>query len=99
MSTGHDEHGHHGPSSFWTKYVFSTDHKVIGTQFLFVALLFVLLGGGLALAVRYQLAWPQQNVPYARILPGTGMDPGTKGPKMTQHVPEGNKRMHQVLPG
>ena len=37
-SHGHDEVGHgdgHGePTSFWRKYVFSVDHKVIGIQYL-----------------------------------------------------------------
>ncbi len=84
MSTSHhNEHaGHHGhgPTNFFTKYVFSTDHKVIGIQFTFTALLFVILGGLLALAVRYQIAWPNQNVPYAAILPG----------KMTSRAPEAN---------
>ncbi len=76
-----DGHGHHhGPTTFLTKYVFSTDHKVIGVQFMFTALLFVILGGLLALGVRYQLAWPNQHVPYAQILPR----------KMTNRAPETN---------
>lgn len=80
-SHDHADHGaHHGPTSFWTKYVFSTDHKVIGLQFMFTSLLFVLLGGLLALGVRYQIAWPNQNVPYHLILPG----------KMTNLAPEAN---------
>src|SRR5438105_4138313 len=74
-STAHDTHGDHGgrhgePTGFWRKYVFSTDHKIIGLQFTFVSLFFVLVGGLLAMAVRYQLAWPGQNVPYAALLPG-----------------------------
>ena len=80
MSTHEDHAPHHGPSNFFTKYVFSTDHKVIGIQFMFAALLFVIIGGLLALGVRYQLAWPNQNVPYAKILPG----------KMTNKAPEAN---------
>ncbi len=77
--SGHDDQ-HHGPSNFITKYIFSTDHKVIGIQFTFAALLFVIMGGLLALGVRYQIAWPNQNVPYAKILPG----------KMTSKAPEAN---------
>src|SRR5712691_4462118 len=43
-----EAHGdaHHAPMSFWRKYIFSTDHKIIGIQFLFVSLFF-LLGGGI----------------------------------------------------
>ncbi len=49
--------------SFLTKYVFSTDHKVIGIQFLFSGLIFFVIGGLLAMAVRWQLAWPWKPVP------------------------------------
>jgi len=71
-STAHD-HGHgHGdehdhihpaPSHFLTRYVFSTDHKVIGIQFLTSGLIFFVIGGLLAMAVRWQLAWPWKPVP------------------------------------
>ena len=60
---GHGDHVHPAPSNFLTKYIFSTDHKVIGIQFLFSGLLFFILGGLLALAVRWHLAWPGTKVP------------------------------------
>jgi len=50
--------------SFIRKYVFSTDHKVIGKQFLFTALAFFTIGGLLALLIRTQLAWPWQEIPF-----------------------------------
>jgi cytochrome c oxidase subunit 1 len=59
---GHGGHGHHEPS-FIGKYVFSTDHKVIGIQFLITNLLMLMVGGALALGVRWQLAWPWTPVP------------------------------------
>jgi heme/copper-type cytochrome/quinol oxidase subunit 1 len=40
------------------RYVFSVDHKIIGIQFLFAGLLYFLLGGMLAMLMRWQLAWP-----------------------------------------
>jgi heme/copper-type cytochrome/quinol oxidase subunit 1 len=40
------------------RYVFSTDHKTIGIQFLFAGLTFFMLGGMLAMLMRWQLAWP-----------------------------------------
>ncbi len=49
--------------SFIRRYVFSTDHKVIGRQFLFTALAFFTLGGTLAMLMRTQLAWPWQEIP------------------------------------
>src|SRR3954452_7792734 len=66
---GHDhahdhDHVHPAPSNVLTRYVFSTDHKVIGIQFLFSGLIFMAIGGLLALAVRWQLAWPWSPVPF-----------------------------------
>src|SRR5262245_20702748 len=60
---GHDDHIHPAPSNVLTRYVFSTDHKVIGIQFLFSGLIFFVIGGLLALAVRWQIAWPWSPVP------------------------------------
>ena len=59
---GHDDahahgHGHH-ELGFLKKYIFSTDHKIIGIQFLFMGLMFFVVGGLLAMLVRWQLAWP-----------------------------------------
>jgi cytochrome c oxidase subunit 1 len=61
--------GHHEPMSFWRKYVFSTDHKIIGIQFLFVSLFFLLLGGILAMQIRWQLGFPGKPLPGGGILP------------------------------
>ena len=49
--------------SFVSKYVFSTDHKVIGIQFLVTTLLMLMVGGALALGVRWQLAFPWESMP------------------------------------
>ncbi len=51
------------PLRFWKAYVFSTDHKVIGIQFLFSTLIWMGIGGALAIAIRLQLAWPWMNMP------------------------------------
>lgn len=61
--SGHDDHIHPEPTNPLFKYVFSHDHKIIGIQFLFSGLLFFILGGLLAMAVRWQLAWPWSNIP------------------------------------
>ena len=63
---GHDDgHGHHAhhEQGFISKYVFSTDHKVIGIQFLITTLLMLMVGGALALGVRWQLAFPWRELP------------------------------------
>jgi len=53
----------HAPHGFISTYVFSTDHKMIGKQFLMLGLLMFLVGGALALMFRWQLAYPDQPLP------------------------------------
>ena len=57
----HGEDGHH--ASFWRKYIFSTDHKVIGIQYGITSLLFLLFGFSLVMLMRWQLAYPGQPLP------------------------------------
>src|SRR5688572_7316571 len=69
------EHEHADAHSlgFLRTYVFSLDHKVIGVQFLFSTLLWFIVGGLLALAVRWQLAWPWTEVPvFGRLFAAEG---------------------------
>ncbi|MDQ3440094.1 MAG: cbb3-type cytochrome c oxidase subunit I, partial [Planctomycetota bacterium] len=62
----HDDahaHGHgHEELGFLKKYVFSVDHKIIGIQFLFMGLFFFVVGGLLAMLIRWQLAWPSASL-------------------------------------
>ena len=54
-------HGHaHHELGFLKKYIFSCDHKIIGLQFLFFGLMFFVLGGLLAMLIRWQIAWPEE---------------------------------------
>src|SRR6266516_1173733 len=64
-----EAHSEHAPMSFWRKYIFSTDHKIIGIQFLFVSLFFLLVGGLLAMQIRWQLGFPGKPMPGGGILP------------------------------
>jgi cytochrome c oxidase subunit 1 len=64
--------------SFVRKYIFSTDHKIIGIQFMISSIIFLMIGGLLALFFRLQLAWPQAQLP----LLGNWFFPGTAGNKM-----------------
>ncbi|MGH0032732.1 MAG: cytochrome c oxidase subunit I [Myxococcota bacterium] len=57
----HDDHHHE--QSFWSKYVFSTDHKVIALQYMFTGMAMALIGGFMAYAFRMQLAFPGMEVP------------------------------------
>src|SRR5438046_1115081 len=52
------DHGHH-KIPFLRKYIFSTDHKIIGIEFLFLGLTFFVIGGLLAMLIRWQLGWPE----------------------------------------
>src|SRR2546430_935211 len=45
------------------QYIFSTDHKMIGKQFLTLGLFGLLMGGVLAMLVRWELAFPETPVP------------------------------------
>ncbi len=46
------------PIGWLARHVFSTDHKAVGLHYLFAGLAFFALGGGLAMLIRWQLAWP-----------------------------------------
>ncbi|HEY4798212.1 MAG TPA: cbb3-type cytochrome c oxidase subunit I [Bacteroidia bacterium] len=55
-------HGHH-KQSFWTKYIFSQDHKVVGIQYTLTGLFMAAVGGFLAYVFRYNLAFPGKDIP------------------------------------
>ncbi len=58
----HEAHVHH-ELPFMRKYIFSTDHKVIGIQYGITALLFLLFGFLLMAAMRWQIAYPNDPIP------------------------------------
>src|ERR1700722_2872772 len=53
----------HHELGFLQKYVFSTDHKIIGIQYGVTALLFLLFGLGLMAMMRWSIAYPNQPLP------------------------------------
>ena len=53
----------HHHESFWTKYIFSQDHKVIGIQYGITALLFLFFGFSLIMVMRWQIAYPGTEIP------------------------------------
>lgn len=67
-----DDHGHdeHHEGNFWTKYIFSEDHKVIGKQFLITGIFWALLGGMLSIIFRLQLGFPDANLEWLRPILG-----------------------------
>jgi len=66
---------------FLHRYVFSTDHKTIGIQFLFTSLLMILLGGVLAMLIRWQLGWPGKPLGWMEHVAPNGMPGGVMVPE------------------
>ncbi len=59
----HEHHHDHHEPGFWQKYIFSTDHKMIGIQYGLTALLFLFFGFMLMMCMRFQLANPGKPIP------------------------------------
>jgi cytochrome c oxidase subunit 1 len=55
----HEEH----QLGFVRRYIFSTDHKVIGKQYMMLSAVMAIIGGFSAYIIRWQLAWPETSVP------------------------------------
>lgn len=62
--------------NFWRKYIFSTDHKVIGVQYGITALCFLFFGFCLMLLMRWQLAYPGEPIPWIGRTLGEARAPG-----------------------
>ena len=60
----HGDHHHHAEQSFVSKYLLSTDHKIIAMQYMFTGMAMALIGGFMAYAFRMQLAFPGESVPF-----------------------------------
>ena len=54
----HDDHGHHGPAKGIMRWVLTTNHKDIGTMYLWFSFAMLLTGGVMALIVRAELFQP-----------------------------------------
>ncbi len=63
-AAAHATHAEHHELGFIRTYIFSTDHKMIGRQFLFSAIIMLIFGGLMAMMMRWELAWPETPVPF-----------------------------------
>ena len=84
---------HEAPSGWVRKYIFSTDHKVIGIQYYLLALFSVLVGVGLSVLIRLNLAWPGTEI---SIL-GTLFPEGAPGGIMTPEFYLAMLTMHGTI--
>ncbi len=81
----HDEshdHGHHHKVTFWNKYVFSEDHKMISKQFLITGMIMGIIGVTMSLLFRLQLAWPEKEWPIFETLMGKWGADGVMDPNI-----------------
>ncbi|HXX45610.1 MAG TPA: cbb3-type cytochrome c oxidase subunit I [Candidatus Acidoferrales bacterium] len=69
-------------AGFLRRYVFSTDHKIIGLQYFFLAIAAVTIGTVLSLLMRFHLVWPSAHLPF---IAGGIMTPEQYLALMTMH--------------
>lgn len=65
-----EHHDHHHYQSFITKYIFSTDHKIISKQFLITGIIWAFIGGLMSVIFRIQLGYPETSFPILETLLG-----------------------------
>jgi cytochrome c oxidase subunit I len=72
----HDDHAHHHKDTFITKYIFSIDHKMIAKQYLISGIIMGIIGVGMSILFRMQLAWPEQSFWAFKFFLGEKLAPG-----------------------
>ena len=73
-------HRHEAPTSFIRKYIFSLDHKVIGIQYIILALTAVVVGVTMSVLMRLNLSWPGTSWSILGTLFPTGAPGGIMNP-------------------
>ncbi len=73
---GYDDHFHEHHeddkyrSGFFSKYIFSMDHKMIAKQFLVTGIFWAIIGAGMSIIFRLQLGFPEENMAWIKPLLG-----------------------------
>src|SRR5215510_6854387 len=75
-ATHGEVHRHPAPTSFIRKYIFSIDHKIIGIQYILLAMTAVIIGMIMSVLMRMNLSWPGTNWPILGTLFPTGAPGG-----------------------
>src|ERR1044071_10099610 len=82
VETHEGVHRHPAPTSFIRKYIVSVDHKVVGIQYIILALVAVLVGMAMSLLMRLNLSWPPPHSwPILETLFPTGAPGGVMTPE------------------
>jgi cytochrome c oxidase subunit 1 len=62
MSDAHATHDHHADPTGWRRYVYSTNHKDIGTMYLIFAIVAGVIGGAMSIVFRAELQAPGDGI-------------------------------------
>jgi cytochrome c oxidase subunit I len=77
LDHSHDhDHEHHHKDTFITKYIFSIDHKMIAKQYLISGIIMGIIGVGMSILFRMQLAWPEESFWAFKFFLGENLAPG-----------------------
>lgn len=71
---------HHHKETFITKYVFSTDHKMISKQYLITGIFMGIIGVFMSMMFRLQIAWPDTSFSIIEAFLGRHQDGGVMSP-------------------
>ena len=73
---------HHHEENFFTKYIFTTDHKMIGKQFLVTGMFMGIIGVMMSMLFRLEIAYPEQSFPILEFFLGKWAPDGVMDPNM-----------------
>src|SRR5262249_41081990 len=95
----HDVHKaeHHHELNFLQKYIFSTDHKVIGIQYGVTALFFLFFGFCLMMVMRWSIAFPDKPIPVVGPLLEAMLGDFAKGGKVGPDLYNSFGAMHGTI--
>lgn len=76
----HEEHqGDKYQSGFFSKYIFSLDHKMIAKQFLVTGIFWAIIGAGMSVIFRLQLGYPDADLHWLKPLLGKWINLDSSG--------------------
>ncbi len=73
---------HHHEENFFTKYLFTMDHKMIGKQFLITGMIMGIIGVMMSMLFRLELAYPEQSFPILEFFLGKWAPDGVMDPNI-----------------